>query len=183
MPPRRDGSDDVTDPAMIDFEASCLPEYGRSYPIEVAVARIDGTSRTWLIRPAPAWEYWDWSPDAEALHGISPELIAREGLPPEQVLSEMTDFVGDRMVYADADLDAYWLEVLAQAVGAKSTFPIRYLGEYLVERGYTRPQVVTALAAARERLPTEHIARDDASRLALTVRLLLDGEAAPSPST
>jgi len=168
----------VTCPAMIDFEASCLPEYGQSYPIEVAVARVDGTSKTWLIRPAEAWRFWDWSPQAEALHGISRDLIASEGMDPAHVLAELTAFVGDCVVYADADLDAYWLEVLAHAAGAKPQFPVRYLGEYMVERGYTREQVVTALAAARERLPTEHIARDDASRLALTVKLLLDGEPA-----
>lgn len=171
------GREESACPALIDFEASCLPEYGRSYPIEVAVARVDGTSRTWLIRPVEAWRYWDWSPEAEALHGISQDLIAREGTDPARVLAEMTAFVGECVVYADADLDAYWLEMLAHAVGAEPRFAVRYLGEYLVERGYTRAQVVAALAAARERLPTEHIARDDASRLALTVKLLLDGEA------
>jgi hypothetical protein len=176
--PRRDGSDDATGPALIDFEASCLPEYGQSYPIEVAVARVDGTSRTWLIRPAEAWRYWDWAPEAEALHGISQALIAREGLPPEQVLAELNAFVGDAIVYADADLDAHWLEVLAHAAGGKPTFPVRYLGEYFFDHGFTRTQVLSALAAARERLPTEHIARDDASRLALTVKLLMDGEVA-----
>jgi hypothetical protein len=166
----------ATCPALIDFEASCLPEYGQSFPIEVAVARIDGSSHTWLIRPAEIWRYWDWAPEAEALHGISRELIAREGLPPEQVLAELNAFVGDAIVYADADLDAHWLEVLAHAAGGKAMFPVRYLGEYLVDHGYTRSQVLSALAAARERLPMEHIARDDARRLALTVRLLQDGD-------
>jgi len=170
------GRDASSCPALIDFEASCLPEYGQSYPIEVAVARIDGTSKSWLIRPAEAWRFWDWSPEAEALHGISQELIARAGLDPALVLAELTEFVGDCVVYADADLDAYWLEVLAQAARVKPRFAVHYLGEYLMERGYTRPQVVAALAAARERMPTEHIARDDASRLALTVKLLRDGE-------
>ena len=113
----------MTYPALIDFEASCLPEYGYSYPIEVAVARVDGTSRTWLIRPSEAWRYWDWSPEAEALHGISHDLIAREGLAPEQVLAELNEFVGESIVYADADLDAYWLEVLAQAAAGSPKFP------------------------------------------------------------
>lgn len=167
----------MTCPALIDFEASCLPEYGRSFPIEVAVARIDGTSRTWLIRPVEAWRFWDWSPEAEALHGISRDLVEREGVSPQVVLAEMAAFVADCPVYADADLDAYWLEVLAHGVRQSPPFAVHYLGEYMVERGYTRPQVVAALAAARERLPVEHIARDDASRLALTVKLLMDGEA------
>ncbi|MCJ2179942.1 hypothetical protein [Novosphingobium album (ex Hu et al. 2023)] len=161
-------------PALIDFEASCLPEYGRSFPIEVAIARMDGKNHAWLIRPAPAWEFWDWFPEAEALHGISRELLAREGLPPAQVVAEMADFVRDCRVYADADLDQYWLEVLCQAVGAKLPFPVRYLGELMQKRGYTRPQVVAALEEAKRQLPKEHLAREDAKRLALTVKLLFD---------
>lgn len=168
----------TTCPALIDFEASCLPEFGQSYPIEVAIAHVDGVSRTWLIRPAAAWRFWDWSSEAEALHGISQELIAREGIDAAQVLAEMAEFAGDRPVYADADIDAYWLEVLAHAAGLQPPFPVRYLGEYFAERGYTRPQIVTALASARERLPVEHVARDDASRLALTVQLLHKAERA-----
>jgi len=37
--PGRNSSDlpGLTGPAFIDFEASCLPEYGRSYPIGAAV--------------------------------------------------------------------------------------------------------------------------------------------------
>lgn len=157
---------------MIDFEASCLPSYGQSYPIEVAIARIDGTSHSWLIRPSPKWRFWDWSEEAEALHGISREQLQREGLPPEQVLAELAEAVADCQVYADADLDAHWLEVLALAVGEPVPFTVQYLGEFLVERGFTRPQVVSALEEAKRQLPREHSARDDASRLALMLRLL-----------
>jgi DNA polymerase III, epsilon subunit and related 3''-5'' exonucleases len=164
----------LTCPALIDFEASCLPEYGQSFPIEVAIARIDGRSAAWLIRPAEAWKYWDWSDEAEALHGISRELLEREGLPLHQVLAEMRQFVHDCDVYADADLDEYWLEVLCQAAGEKLPFPVRYLGELLKKRGYTRGQVVSALEEAKRRLPREHLAREDAKRLAMAIKLLLD---------
>lgn len=163
-------------PALIDFEASCLPEYGQSYPIEVAVARIDGSSRAWLIRPAESWRYWDWSDEAETLHGISQEMLDAQGLPPAQVIAEMAEFVGDCSIYADADLDQYWLEVLCQAVAAPLPFPVHYLGEFLRERGFTRTQVVAALDEAKRRLPKEHLAREDAKRLALVVKLLVDGE-------
>lgn len=158
--------------ALIDFEASCLPEYGYSFPIEVALARTDGTSHTWIIRPAPAWEFWDWSQEAEKLHGLSRERIEKEGLPVTQVLSELTEAVGTCAVFADADLDAFWLEVLAEAAGRPVPFSIRYLGEYMDAQGYTRDQVLAALEEARTRMPREHVARDDASRLALVVRLL-----------
>jgi len=158
---------------MIDFEASCLPEYGQSFPIEVALAEVHGESRMWLIRPAPEWEYWDWSPEAEALHGLSRAQIEREGLPVEQVLAELTEAAEGCEVYADADLDAFWLETLAQAAGKPGPFPVRYMGELLEELGIERPQVVEALAEARRQLPREHAARDDALRLAMTLQLLL----------
>jgi len=165
-------------PALIDFEASCLPEYGQSYPIEVAIARIDGESRAWLVRPLEAWRHWDWSEEAEKLHGISREMLRKEGLPAAQVLAEMARFVGDCEVYADADLDAYWLELLAHGLKAPVPFAVHFLGEYLVRHNFTRPQVVAALEEAKLRLPKEHLAREDAKRLALVVKLLLEGEKA-----
>lgn len=167
-----------TIPALIDFEASCLPEHGQSYPIEVAIARTDGESRVWLIRPLDAWRHWDWSEEAEALHGISRAMLQCDGLPAAQVLSEMTEFVAGCAVYSDAELDEYWLEVLCQGLGARLPFPIRYLGEWMMSRGYTRPQVVAALEEAKTLLPKEHLAREDAKRLAMVVRLLMESEAA-----
>lgn len=164
----------MTCPALIDFEASCLPEQGQSFPIEVAIAAMDGRSQAWLIRPSPKWRYWDWSQEAESLHGITRERLEREGLPAAQVVAEMAAFVRDCDVYADADLDEYWLEVLCAAVGARLPFPVRFLGELLARRGYTRPQVVRALDEAQRRLPHEHDAREDAKRLAMTIRLLFE---------
>lgn len=162
--------------ALIDFEASCLPEFGRSYPIEVAVARTDGTSASWLIRPLPQWRGWDWAPEAEALHGISRAMLDQEGQDPDHVLAQLMAFVADCDVYADAEVDVFWLDILAQGLGGRAPFPVRYLGEYFLAQGYSRPQVLAALDAARERLPREHLAREDAKRLALAVRLLKEGE-------
>ena len=51
----------------IDFEASCLPRDGRSYPIEVGVADMAGWSRAWLIRPEAEWRGWTWWAEAQAL--------------------------------------------------------------------------------------------------------------------
>ena len=48
----------------VDFEASCLPRHGRSYPIEVGIANENGTARSWLIRPAVLWEGWTWTEEA-----------------------------------------------------------------------------------------------------------------------
>ncbi|WP_260926267.1 hypothetical protein [Novosphingobium sp. 9] len=164
--------------ALIDFEASCLPEDGQSFPIEVALARVDGRSASWLIRPLPAWQHWDWSAEAESLHGISRAMLAGEGQDPVEVLDQIAAFVEGCDVYADAEVDVFWLDLLAHAVGRAAPFPVRYLGEYFTDRGYSRPQVVAALEEAKLRLPREHLAREDAKRLALTVRLLDESTAA-----
>jgi hypothetical protein len=158
--------------AIIDFEASCLPEAGDSYPIEVALAKVDGSTRSWLIRPSPDWQFWDWSKEAEHLHGISREMLHEHGQHPDEVLEELIAEAGDCAIYADCDLDAYWLETLAQACERSPPFTVRYLGELLCAQGVSRGDVVSALDRARRLLPAEHVARDDASRLALALRLL-----------
>jgi hypothetical protein len=60
---------------------------------------------------------------------------------------------------------------------------VHYLGEFLKDGGYSRPQVVTALEEAKRLLPKEHLAREDAKRLAMVVKLLVDGEVEPSSRT
>jgi hypothetical protein len=158
--------------AIIDFEASCLPEHGESFPIEVALVRVGGPARTWLIRPSVKWRYWDWSEEAESLHGISRDMLARKGVPPQQVLSELAEAGSGCRVYADSDLDAYWLETLAQACNRLAPFPILYLGELFQEMKTDPRAIARAEASALSRLPQQHIACKDARRLALAVELL-----------
>lgn len=158
--------------AIIDFEASCLPNHGLSFPIEVAVAKVGGGSRSWLIRPAARWFYWDWSQEAEALHGISRELLKQKGLPAQQVLREVAAEVAGYHVYADSDLDSYWLETLAEACDAPLPFPILYLGELFQQMRTSSAAIEAAEGKAAARLPQEHVARNDARRLAITVELL-----------
>lgn len=158
--------------AIIDFEASCLPNEGLSYPIEVAVARVGGVSRSWLIKPAAKWFYWDWSPAAEALHGISRGMLKSKALPPQQVLDELVSEVEGCRVYADSDLDSYWLETLGEACGRPSPFPVLYLGELFAQMRMTSGAIARAEREALACLPQEHVARHDARRLAITVELL-----------
>jgi hypothetical protein len=88
----------------------------------------------------------------------------------------MAEFASDCEVFADADIDAYWLEILAEGANQPVPFAVRYLGEFMVDHNFTRAQVVAALEEAKIRLPKEHLAREDAKRLALVVNLLLKGE-------
>src|SRR3546814_5436437 len=77
----------------IDFEASCLPRHGLSYPIEVGIAR-EGKARSWLIRPHDDWAGWHWSAEAEALHGLDRDRVERS----EEHTSELQSLM--RISYA-----------------------------------------------------------------------------------
>jgi len=99
--------------AVIDFEASCLPDAGMSFPIEVALAEVDGPSRVWLIKPHPRWRYWDWTEEAERLHGLSLDTIERDGMPVEDVLEELARAAEGCSVFADSELDAFLQETIA----------------------------------------------------------------------
>lgn len=60
-------------PTVLDIEAS---GFGRgSYPIEVGIARADGSCCAFLIQPLDEWTHWD--PKAELLHGISRDRLMK----------------------------------------------------------------------------------------------------------
>lgn len=86
-------------PTVLDIEAS---GFGRSsYPIEVGIARADGTSCAFLIQPLEEWTHWD--PKAELLHGIARERLMREGYPVRQVARWLNDELsGEGKAYSDS---------------------------------------------------------------------------------
>ncbi len=99
---------------FLDFEASSLSK--KSVPIEIAWVFEDGRSHSALIRPAADWD--DWAADAEAIHGISRELLASEGVPVEQIAREMIEVLTGHDLYASApSWDGKWLSVLLRAAG------------------------------------------------------------------
>ena len=158
--------------AIIDFEASCLPEDCASYPIEIVLAKVGGLTRSWLIKPLPRWRFWDWSPDAEALHGISQSMLWEHGQCAQDVLDELVEEARGYEIYADCDLDAYWMEILCEGCNAPLPFPILHLGHLLAHEGKTRSEVLSALQFARGHLPAGHKPRHDASRLAIAVEYI-----------
>ncbi len=99
---------------FLDFEASSLSK--QSYPVEVAWVFEDGRSRTFLIRPAPDWT--DWSSEAEAIHGISRELLEKEGVTVSIIADEMVETLSGHDLYASApSWDGKWLSALLRAAG------------------------------------------------------------------
>jgi hypothetical protein len=161
--------------AVLDFEASCLPCPG-SYPIEVAVAYVDsGDTRSWLIRPEPAWlEGGKWDPAAERLHGISPAMLEADGRPADEVRRGLRAAVEGHSVLTDgASGDSYWLSVLFDGDPPVRIEPLR---DFLVLAAGDGPAakivVDGAVELARTRFPTIHRAEPDARRGAEAIRII-----------
>jgi hypothetical protein len=121
----------------IDFEASCLPRHGRSYPIEVGIADRCG-SRGWLIRPRPSWEGWDGSVEAEHLHGITLNRLFQEDHPVDVVANASGEAILCCRVKTDSHIGSYWLDTLATAVGSLPTVKIEHINLVLDEMRATR---------------------------------------------
>ncbi|HKY80451.1 MAG TPA: hypothetical protein VJM09_03150 [Sphingobium sp.] len=148
----------------IDFEASCLPRHGRSFPIEVGISGR-GRTQSWLIRPHESWTGWDWTEEAQALHGLPLEQLHREGLPVEAVLDRLVAAVDGCRAVADSVIDQYWLETLAQAAGEGAPFLIDHVSLLLDEYGAGERRITAAVAYADARHPVRHRAGCDAAWL------------------
>lgn len=155
----------------IDFEASCLPRHGRSYPIEVGLAGA-GRDQSWLIRPHDDWAGWDWTAEAQALHGLTHAQIMREGAPAHVVLAALADAVAGCRVVADSLIDSYWLEILARAAGRRSPFMIDHVSTLIDEWGVGEDRIAMAVAEADLICPARHRAGSDARWLATLVENL-----------
>lgn len=145
----------------IDFEASCLPRHGRSFPIEVGIAG-NGRAESWLIRPHDDWAGWNWSEEAQELHGLSLEQIEREGRPAELVLELIAEAAGDCRMVADSMIDQYWLETLSAAAGTNPPFEIDHVSLLLDEHGADEDRISAAVASANVCYPLRHRAASDA---------------------
>lgn len=153
----------------IDFEASCLPRHGLSYPIEVGIAAVgtgDGKAQSWLIRPHDDWVGWHWSEEAEALHGLSLDQVNRYGLPVETVLAELAAACDGRRMVADSMIDQYWLDTLADAAGQAVPFLIDHVSMLLDEHRADEQRIGAAVAFADARHAARHRAASDALWLA-----------------
>jgi hypothetical protein len=99
---------------FIDFEASSLGK--QSYPIEVGWVFVDGRSEGHLIRPADGWS--DWDAAAQAVHGIDPAVLAKEGVAHDWVARRMVEVLAGHDLFASApSWDGKWLSVLLRAAG------------------------------------------------------------------
>lgn len=168
---RRDGQrcgSRILSVLAIDFEASCLPRHGRSFPIEVGIAG-EGVARSWLIRPHDDWAGWDWTAEAETLHGLSRDRIFREGLPADQVFHELENAVWGRRLIADSLIDQYWMNVLAHAAGVESPPQIGHVAALFDELAVDERCIAAAVAQADSLGVVRHRAAGDAMWLAAVI--------------
>jgi hypothetical protein len=99
---------------FLDFEASSLADH--SYPIEVAWVFEDGRSESHLIAPAPDWT--DWDPQAEAIHGIARQTLIDDGAPHDFAANRMVEALTGHVLHASApSWDGKWLSALLRAAG------------------------------------------------------------------
>ncbi|AGH51990.1 hypothetical protein G432_21550 (plasmid) [Sphingomonas sp. MM-1] len=156
----------------IDFEASCLPCHGRSFPIEVGIASVGDLSCSWLIRPHEAWTGWDWTSEAQSLHGIARDQLYHDGLPADRVMAELAAAVGDARVFADSYLDAQWLRTLAGAAGTAPPVDIRHIEEVIDRLGADDADIARAQALVNAQSFARHRAGGDAQWLATFIAKL-----------
>jgi hypothetical protein len=162
----------MTSLLTIDFEASCLPKHGLSFPIEVGIADQNGWSRAWLIEPHKDWADWSWTMEAEHLHGITREHLHRQGLPAARVLVELIGVIGQRRVIADSYLDEIWFRTLCAAARMPLPCRIEQICKLTEEFQSTPEEIGRAIDTANLRMTDRHRAAFDAVWLAIVVNSL-----------
>lgn len=106
-------------PTIIDIEASGFGSH--SYPIEIGVVKGDGERYCALIERQAGWDHW--SDSAQAVHGITRELLAKRGRKPREICEELNFFLGDITAYSDAwTHDSPWLNQLFFAARINPSF-------------------------------------------------------------
>lgn len=161
----------MTLPILLDIEAS---GFGRgSYPIEVGLARSDGSTCAFLIQPLAEWTHWD--PKAELLHGISRGRLQREGHPVIEVARWLNDELGDTgIAYSDSwGYDNTWLSLLFHHAGMLPRFRLEALRRLLSDKQLASWKC-TKEALIDEHGIRRHRAGEDARLLQLTYLSTLD---------
>jgi len=117
-------------PTIIDIEAS---GFGRkSYPIEVGLAMPDGKTHCFIISPQDHWTFWD--EEAEAVHGITRELLMEHGREPIDVCNSLNQLLLGQRVYSDAwSHDISWLGKLFDLIQVPQLFQMDSLRTLMSE--------------------------------------------------
>jgi len=152
--------------AVIDLEAS---GFGRgSYPIEVGFVQATGECFCTLIQPESDWQHWDAS--AEALHGITRDLLQRHGRACVWVAEQLNQRLAGQVVYCDAWAHDYpWLSRLYDAAGRVPSFRLADLRALLSEDEAARWHPVLDQVRSEAAL-VRHRASSDAKTLQMALQ-------------
>lgn len=158
-------------PAILDIEAS---GFGRgSYPIEIGFVSAQGGLFCSLIRPEPDWQHWDDA--AEALHGISRDLLECYGRSVVWMAGQLNERLAGQTVYCDGwGQDYPWLDRLYDAAGLQPSFKLDDLRRLLNEDEAQRWRTVTDAVRARQHL-SRHRASSDARVLQMALEQIKGG--------
>ena len=161
---------------FVDIEASGL--HLDSYPIEFAVLDENGKIHEWLIKPLQDWSYWD--PRAELIHGISRETLAKKGMEPALVATELNKRFRRKVLYSDAQQwDLMWTQILFYDTRIKLEFEIHAIQSLMSS------DQIKQFARHKEQLSMQgkikHRAADDAKQLALISQRFIGNGAAGDP--
>lgn len=162
---------------VIDFEGSCLPGTGQSYPIEVALGDVaTGVIRSWLIRPEPEWSSWTWDPAAERVHGISQDYLAREGIARAIVANEVREMMKGRAVVSDHPLyDQIWLGRLTHGAPGVRLESLHELCLQISRGGKEGIELIErAQTLANDLAPIRHRAAADVAHHIAVLRYLIE---------
>jgi len=164
---------------ILDVEASGFGTGG--YPIEVGFVSGDGSAYCTLIRPAAGWTYWD--PAAEAVHGISRDLLAGRGREVMEVARDLNERLHGKTVYSDGWANDYaWLGLLFEEAGLVPRFRLESLRSLLTDEEAGRWHAAKDAALA-ELASGRHRASGDAQVLRkalLRVKGISQGARAPA---
>jgi len=142
-----------TTPAIIDIEASGLDSKG--YPIEVGFVDEESNPYCFLVEPERNWTYWD--DEAEALHGISRQILKDYGKTAFDVAEYMNGVLNGKTLYSDAwSYDISWVGKLFAAVDMHQKFTISSLLDLLTDEqksrwDETKEQVIKDIKVRRRR--------------------------------
>lgn len=151
-------------PIIIDVEASGFG--AGSYPIEVGVAMPEGDGYCRLIRPEPNWTRWD--DDTEKVHGISRDILQKQGTSAREVAEELNQLLEGEVVYSDGwGYDQTWLGLLFRQANVTQLFKLEPLTAIMSDN-QMRLWERTKWGVIREFKLQRHRASSDAKILQLT---------------
>ncbi len=115
-----------------------------------------------------------WDQRAEALHGVSHDMLTKKGEPLEKVANALNHALSGLLVYSDApDWDGFWPYRLFQAANMRQTFVLTDFREAF--SGVT-PDAMTAFIAEASRIaPHTHRVGNDVLHMRTLYELAVRG--------